>query len=81
MVQPIYPDEARSKSINGPVRLQVNISKSGGVESVKVLSGDPMLAPAAVAAVKQWKYTPSRLNGEIMAMQTWVSVTFTLPSR
>ena len=81
MVQPIYPDEARSKSINGPVRMQVNISKSGDVESVKVLSGDPILAPAAVAAVKQWKYTPSRLKGEIMAMQTWVTVTFTVPSR
>jgi protein TonB len=46
---------------------------------VKVLSGDPQLAHAAVEAVKQWKYKPYLLNGEPVEIQTQVTVKFKLP--
>ena len=55
-VPPAYPEEARKKHIQGAVVMQVEISKGGEVENVRVISGDPLLATAATEAVKQWKY-------------------------
>jgi TonB family protein len=55
-VEPEYPDTLKQRGIGGTVRLQVTISVRGGVEEVEVLGGNPILAEAAVAAVKQWVY-------------------------
>lgn len=59
-VEPEYPDMLKQRGIGGTVRLQVTISVRGSVEEVEVLGGNPILAEAAVAAVRQWFYTTGR---------------------
>lgn len=80
-VQPQYPEEARAKHIEGSVIMRAEISKQGSVESLKVLSGDPLLASAATEAVEKWKYKPFVLNGEPIAVETQVTVSFTLTDK
>jgi len=77
-VQPNYPPLARQARIQGSVVLQAEISKNGTIENLKVISGHPMLAPAALDAVKQWRYKPYVLNGEPVEVETQVTVNFTL---
>lgn len=77
-VAPVYPAQAKEAHVQGVVVLRVEIGKTGDVEDVKVISGHPMLAPAAVEAVKQWKYKPLLLNGEANEVETTVMVNFTL---
>ncbi len=74
-VDPVYPADARR--IEGNVVLRANISKAGDVESLKLISGHPILAPAAIDAVKQWKYRPYLLNGFPVAVETTITVKFT----
>ena len=78
-VQPVYPQQALQMRLQGAVQLEAAIGKDGSITSVKVLKGDSILARAAVAAVKQWKYKPYFLNGEPVAVQTEVTVNFKLP--
>jgi protein TonB len=78
-IQPAYPAIALRMRIEGAVELSATISKNGDISSVKVLSGEPQLVHAAVAAVKQWKYKPYLLNGEPVEIQTPVTVKFRLP--
>jgi protein TonB len=78
-IQPAYPASARQMRIEGAVELSATVSKNGDISTVKVLSGDPQLARAAVEAVKQWKYKPYLLNGEPVEIQTQVTVKFKLP--
>ncbi|MGA8213109.1 MAG: energy transducer TonB [Candidatus Sulfotelmatobacter sp.] len=77
-VQPEYPQEARDKHIQGVVVLMAEISKEGDVTAMRLVSGHPLLAPAAVEAVKQWKYKPYLLKGQPVAVETQVSVSFVL---
>jgi TonB family protein len=77
-VQPRYPDDAKQARIQGQVVLQADIDKNGDVESITLVSGHPMLAPAAIEAVKQWKYKPYLLNGEPMKVETQITVNFSL---
>jgi protein TonB len=77
-VQPNYPPLARQARIQGVVVLQAQISKDGSIENLQLISGHPMLAPAAIEAVKQWKYKPYLLNGEPVEVDTQVQVNFTL---
>lgn len=77
-VQPTYPPLARQARIQGTVVLQAEISKDGTIENLRLISGHPMLAPAAIEAVKQWRYRPYMLNGEPVAVETTVMVNFTL---
>jgi len=77
-VQPSYPPLARQARIQGTVTLQAEISKDGTIENLRLMSGHPMLAPAAIEAVKQWRYKPYLLNGEPVAVETTVMVNFTL---
>src|SRR5437667_1116217 len=77
-VQPAYPPLARQARIQGQVVLQAEISKDGSIENLRLISGHPMLAPAAIEAVKQWRYKPYLLNGEPVAVETTVQVNFTL---
>jgi TonB family protein len=78
-VQPVYPAQARQMRLEGTVELQANISQSGSISSVKKLSGDPVLARAAMDAVRQWKYKPYYLNGEAIEVETQITVNFKLP--
>jgi periplasmic protein TonB len=77
-VEPQYPDDAKQARIQGMVVLQALIDKNGDVEKLTLVSGHPTLAPAAIEAVKQWKYKPYLLNGEPVAMETQVLVSFRL---
>ena len=77
-VKPNYPALARSARIQGAVVLQALISKDGSIENLHLVSGHPMLAPAAIDAVKQWKYKPYFLNGEPVEVETTINVNFTL---
>ena len=65
--------------VEGAVELQATIGKSGNMVTVKTLTGDPVLARAAKAAVLQWKYKPYLLNGEPVEIQTQITVNFKLP--
>jgi len=77
-VPPVYPPLARQARIQGTMKLRVIINKLGDVRDVQLLSGHPMLAPAAIEAVKQWKYAPYELNGEAVEVETDVQVNFRL---
>jgi protein TonB len=77
-VNPAYPPLARQARIQGQVVLRAVISKDGSIEGLTLVSGHPMLAPAAIDAVKQWKYKPYLLNGEPVEVDTEVLVNFTL---
>jgi TonB family protein len=77
-IAPKYPPLARQARIQGTVVLNVFINKSGEVESVRLTSGHPMLAPAAIAAVKQWRYQPYLQDGEPVEVETTIQVNFQL---
>lgn len=77
-VQPIYPPLARSARVQGSVLLAAEISKDGTIKDLKLISGHPMLVPAAIQAVSQWRYRPYVLNGEAIEVETQITVNFTL---
>jgi periplasmic protein TonB len=77
-VQPTYPPLARQARIQGNVVLQAEISKDGTIENLRLITGHPMLAPAAIEAVKQWRYKPYFLNGEPVEVETQITVIFSL---
>ena len=77
-VQPEYPADARTAHIQGAVVLKATIDREGNVANVELVSGHPMLAPAAIEAVKQWKYKPYLLAGTAVEVETQITVNFTL---
>jgi TonB family protein len=77
-VQPVYPAEAKAQGIEGQVRLQAILGKEGKVENLQVLSGDSLLAAAALDAVRQWQYETTLLNGNPVEVVTEIDVNFTL---
>lgn len=77
-VHPVYPPEAKAQGIEGIVRLQATLDKNGRVADLKVLSGDPVLAAAALEAVRQWHYQTTLLNGDPVEVVTDIQVNFTL---
>jgi periplasmic protein TonB len=77
-VQPQYPPIARTAGIQGQVVLQAIVSREGTIESLKVLSGHPLLVRSAIEAVSQWRYRPYYLNGEPIEVETQVTVNFSL---
>lgn len=77
-VQPVYPPEAKVQGIEGTVRLEATLDKRGKVANLQVLSGDPILAAAALDAVRQWQYQTTLLNGDPVEVVTDIDVNFTL---
>jgi protein TonB len=77
-VAPVYPVIARAAGVQGTVLLQATIGLDGRVEDVQVLRSVPLLDEAAVTAVRQWRYTPTRLNGQPVAVVMTVTVGFRL---
>jgi periplasmic protein TonB len=65
--------------IQGAVELLATIGKNGNITAVKVLSGDRLLAQAAIDAVKQWKYKAYYLDGQAVDFQTQITVNFRFP--
>lgn len=76
---PNYPPEAKAGRIEGEVKLEAKVGKDGSVTEIKVLSGHPVLAKAAVEAVTQWRYQPGLLNGQPVEMPTEINLNFKLP--
>jgi TonB family protein len=58
-VQPVYPDLARKMNITGTVKVQVTVAPNGTVKDAKVVGGHPVLASAALEAVKKWRFEPA----------------------
>ncbi len=79
-VEPEYPEEARQQRIQGAVVLDVRIGRDGAIQDVKLVSGQPLLANAAIAAVKQWRFKPRTQKGQPVEMQTRVTLNFRMPS-
>jgi TonB family protein len=78
-VAPGYPAQALAQRVEGSVVLQAMIAENGSVQELKVLSGHPLLAPAALDAVRRWKYQPYELNGKPIKRQTTITLTFKAP--
>ena len=77
-VQPRYPEVARAARVQGVVILEATIGSTGVVTDVSVLRSVPLLDDAAIAAVLQWQYTPTLLNGVPVPVIMTVTVNFTL---
>jgi len=77
-VEPVYPQLARNARVQGQVVLTAIISKDGAIQDLRVLSGHPLLVPAALDAVRQWRYKPYLLSGEPVEVETTVTVIFSL---
>ena len=77
-VTPQYPFIARQAHVQGSVTLRAIIGKSGKVDNVQLERGSPLLASAAVNAVKQWRYKPYVLDGSPVEVETTVTVNFSL---
>lgn len=75
--KPVLPPDAQAAGLQGVVKLRIRIGKDGHVIEATVISGHPMLADAAIEAVKQWLYQPTLLNGEAIEVVTEIDVTFT----
>ena len=76
--RPNYPPLARQARIAGTVQLAARISADGHIRDLRVIGGHPMLVPAALAAVSQWIYKPTLLNGQPVEVLTDIVVNFTL---
>jgi periplasmic protein TonB len=77
-VAPKYPPEAGRERIEGTVVLMAVIGKDGTVRDVQVESGLPLLAQAAIEAVKQWRYRPYLLNGQPVEIDSQITINFNL---
>jgi protein TonB len=77
-VPPLYPPEAGRERIGGTVVLMAVIGKDGSVLDVQVESGLPLLAQAAMEAVKQWRYKPYLSNGEPVEIDSRITINFTI---
>jgi protein TonB len=78
-VQPVYPTEARARHLAGAVVLEATIAEDGSTRDLKIISGPPLLAKAAIEAVRQWRYRPSLLNGKPVAAQKQITIVFKNP--
>lgn len=77
-VEPVYPAMARMARVQGAVVLEAVISKTGTMQNLRLISGHPLLVPAAIEAVSQWRYRPYLLNGEAIEVETQITVNFIL---
>jgi protein TonB len=79
-IRPIYPQIARITHTEGTVIVQATISRTGQIESARILSGPPMLQNAALDAVRSAHYHPYLLNGQPTEVETTITIHFTLGS-
>jgi TonB family protein len=77
-VEPEYPEQARLQQIQGDVVLEIQAAPDGSVQNVSLVSGNPLLADAAIAATKQWRFKPYVVGGRAVEIQTRASLSFRL---
>jgi protein TonB len=75
---PIYPPIAIASRVQGTVIIEATIGVDGRVVDARVLRSEPLLDQAALQAVRQWRYTPTRLNDQPVAVIMTVTVRFQL---
>lgn len=77
-VDPVYPEQAKQEGVEGAVKIHVVLGREGAVESLTPMSGPPLLAPAAINAVRQWRFSPTLLGGQAIETEEDVTVLFRL---
>jgi periplasmic protein TonB len=77
-VEPVYPALAKQTHREGRVELRAIIGTDGRIESLQVVSGDPMFLISAREAVEQWRYKPTYLNGKAVEIDTFITVVYTM---
>lgn len=77
-VAPIYPSIALAARKEGLVILEAVIDEDGSVREVRSLRPEPLFEEAAITAVRQWRFSPTRLNGDAVPVVMTVTVSFTL---
>ena len=77
-VEPAYPVLARQTGREGRVELHAIIATDGTIQSLEVLSGDPLFYNSALAAVREWRYRPTVLNGQAVEIDTRITVVYKL---
>ena len=75
-VVPKYPELAVAAGVEGSVLLHAFVGKDGNIQDLKLISGPLVLGRAAFESVKQWRYRPYRMNGQLVDMQTFITVNF-----
>jgi protein TonB len=75
-MEPIYPVLAKQIGKSGQVELHAIIGEDGSIQSLEAVSGDPMFFASAMQAVKQWRYTPTMLNGQAVKVDTYITVIY-----
>jgi len=78
-VAPVYPPMALSSRLEGSVTLMASVAADGTIGEIKVLRGEPIFATAAVEAVHQWRYTPTKLDGNPIPVTREITINFKLP--
>jgi periplasmic protein TonB len=78
---PAYPPLARQAHVQGMVVLDADLSEDGAIESLRVISGHPMLVPAAIDAVKHWRYKPYLVNASPVPVNSRIMVNFVLSTK
>lgn len=76
LIKKIDPERPGDAHVRGEVALKAQIDKNGNIEHLELISGHPLLVPAAIDAVRQWKYKPYVLNGTAVAVETTIRVAF-----
>jgi TonB family protein len=79
-VEPVYPEQAKEKHVEGFVKMVLTVAPDGSVSQVKIIEGDPLLLDAAKNAAMQWKYEPFIQCGKPVEMQSFESVRFPPPA-
>jgi TonB family protein len=77
-INPIYPLQAKEAGIQGTVRFNAVVAHDGTIAHLTLVSGHPLLVPAALEAVRQWRYQPTLLNGQPVEVVTQIDINFTL---
>lgn len=80
-VHPVYPLDAADLRIQGVVKMTVNIDQNGKVTGARLVSGHPLLAPAALQAVRKWVFQPTVVNGKPARLVAPIEVPFELDAR
>jgi protein TonB len=76
--RPVYPDLARQAHVEGTVILEAILDRDGRIDHVRVVRSIPLLDAAAVQAVRQWRYTPTVLNGQAVQVLMTITINFQL---
>jgi len=77
-VEPVYPPLPRQIHKEGRVEMRAIVATDGTIQSLEIVSGDPMFYQSAIEAVRQWRYKPTILNGQPLEIDTFITVIYTL---